>query len=488
MMSSSTGGTALASGQGANTIHSLAGLGRGYGSGEALYEAMPAAARKRWRDVQYCPPTQRPAWLPQVQIKYMHPQQTTGELLKLSHLQARVPAAAAVVYPVDEQALQQLTKSNPEEDPCMDSCDAITLDDLLKENGIKGGCLRMYKEKCRQPNFKVWSVPTQQRRDSDPEHCPELFYGSKDVWTGSPHMNGFLLFNKHTPSMKHRPAAPSKSLSLKSRKQQCSVHLPPQLLLGPRKLQVDMKMDPMPDPEAESSRCVAVCRLPRNQCIEYAYDTGSSQEGAAGNLQVTADEAHVAAVQSDVSLQTDRNTQKAVLFKCCTALDVVAVELTQLQHLNKFTLTERPHQRGSISIPKKCGCACYLKVRYPPGSFPDLCPVSRKPFTPDTAVHKAVIQQQHCHPAEGQDAAHASDGTPLISSQQEATAETSSQSGAAADQVQIWGQVQHTGHTPGNVWSQKRTCQLTRRGGHAGTQATPGHDMPWPQEVQGLPS
>ena len=52
MMSSSTGGTALASGQGANTIHSLAGLGRGYGSGEALYEAMPAAARKRWRDVQ----------------------------------------------------------------------------------------------------------------------------------------------------------------------------------------------------------------------------------------------------------------------------------------------------------------------------------------------------------------------------------------------------------------------------------------------------
>ncbi|DBA82073.1 TPA: hypothetical protein ACH3X2_006817 [Trebouxia sp. C0005] len=146
-MSSSTGGTALASGQGANTIHSLAGLGRGYGSGEALYEAMPAAARKRWRDVQ--------------------------------------------IMKVCKQRVSHL--------------------DMHEFRGI-------------------------------------------------------------------------------------------------------------------------------------AVTAGSSQEGAAGNLQVTADEAHVAAVQSDVSLQTDRNTQKAVLFKCCTALDVVAVELTQLQHLNKFTLTERPHQ------------------------------------------------------------------------------------------------------------------------------------------------
>ncbi len=32
-----------------------------------------------------------------------------------------------------------------------------------------------------------------------------------------------------------------------------AVQRPPQLLLGPRKLQVDMKVDPMPDPEAESS-------------------------------------------------------------------------------------------------------------------------------------------------------------------------------------------------------------------------------------------
>ncbi len=62
------------------------------------------------------------------------------------------------------------------------------------------------------------------------------------------------------------------------------------------------------------------------------------------------------------------------------------------------------------------------------GSFPDLCPVSRKPFTADTAVHKAVIQQQHSHTARAQDAADAINGSPLISSQQEATAETNSQS------------------------------------------------------------
>ncbi|KAL0048257.1 hypothetical protein WJX82_011273 [Trebouxia sp. C0006] len=34
----------------------------------------------------------------------------------------------------------------------------------------------------------------------------------------------------------------------------------------------------MPDPEAESSRYVAVCRLPRNQCIECAYDTGNPED------------------------------------------------------------------------------------------------------------------------------------------------------------------------------------------------------------------
>ena len=58
-----------------------------------------------------------------------------------------------------------------------------------------------------------------------------------------------------------------------------------------------------------------------------ATTAGGSHEVVADNLQVIADGAHVAccaAVQSDVSLQSGRNTQKAVLLKCCTALDVSA--------------------------------------------------------------------------------------------------------------------------------------------------------------------
>ncbi len=39
-----------------------------------------------------------------------------------------------------------------------------------------------------------------------------------------------------------------------------------------------MKVNPMPDPEAEFSRYVAVCRLPRNQCIVYVYDTGNTDQ------------------------------------------------------------------------------------------------------------------------------------------------------------------------------------------------------------------
>ncbi len=73
-----------------------------------------------------------------------------------------------------------------------------------------------------------------------------------------------------------------------------------------------------------------------------ATSVGSSQDTVT-ELKVTADEAHVAAVQSDVSLQA--------------------------------------------------------------GSFAELCPISRKPLTAGTAVHKAVIQQQHSHTAQAQDAA-----------------------------------------------------------------------------------
>ena len=72
---------------------------------------------------------------------------------------------------------------NPEEDPCIDSSDAIMLDDLLKDNGIEGGCLRMYTEKSKQPNFQMWSVPTQQQRNSDPVRRPELCYDNKGLLT-----------------------------------------------------------------------------------------------------------------------------------------------------------------------------------------------------------------------------------------------------------------------------------------------------------------
>ncbi len=41
----------------------------------------------------------------------------------------------------------------------------------------------------------------------------------------------------------------------------------------------------------------------------------------------------------------------------------------------------------------------------PSGSFPDLCSISRKPLIADTAVRKAVIQQQQSHTAQAQDAA-----------------------------------------------------------------------------------
>ncbi len=70
---------------------------------------------------------------------------------------------------------------DPEEDLCIDSSDAIMLDDLVKENGVEGSCWRTYTEKCKQPNFKMWPVPAQQQRNSDPVHCPELFYDNKEV-------------------------------------------------------------------------------------------------------------------------------------------------------------------------------------------------------------------------------------------------------------------------------------------------------------------
>jgi hypothetical protein len=39
--------------------------------------------------------------------------------------------------------------------------------DNLQEKNIKGRCLHTYTAMCEQPNFKVWSVPTQQQRISN---------------------------------------------------------------------------------------------------------------------------------------------------------------------------------------------------------------------------------------------------------------------------------------------------------------------------------
>ncbi len=70
---------------------------------------------------------------------------------------------------------------NPGEDPCFDSSDAIMPDDLLKDNGIEGGCLQLYTEKYEPPNSELWSVPIQQQRESDPVHRPELCNDNKEV-------------------------------------------------------------------------------------------------------------------------------------------------------------------------------------------------------------------------------------------------------------------------------------------------------------------
>lgn len=70
---------------------------------------------------------------------------------------------------------------------------------------------------------------------------------------------------------------------------------------------------------------------------------------------------------------------------------------------------------------------------------------------------KSLSQQTQLYTVVAHNAADATGDCPLISSQPgtSATAECSSQSGAAVDQVQIWGQLQHTGHTPGTKESEK---------------------------------
>lgn len=152
-----------------------------------------------------------------------------------------------------------------------------------------------------------------------------------------------------------------------------------------------------------------------------AAAAGSSQTAEVSNAQPV----NAAADQTGASSPGSKTTQSAVLLECCASADVSA-KLTQLQHLNKFALATYAHhsnvradgslelkyfccrgpnaykpyitqyvplgdimQRRSIETLKKCGCGCYVRLHYPQGSFPNSCPVSGKPFAPDTTVGKA---------------------------------------------------------------------------------------------------
>ena len=219
---------------------------------------------------------------------------------------------------------------NPDQEPCIDSAEAIILNYLMLDHGIKGGCQRMYSEKCKQTNFNKWTWPSQQARDSDSAHCPELYYDGKEVLPTSQWLSAvqqaYAQLQADPSTTKRQPTAKTvktvmellgnricvsgrqhgiSKLYVTQYVQQCEqlidthqaeaprlavteseVHIffqpiaamerPPCLLLGPSKVQVDMVLDPMPDPQAEHQRYVVVCRLPRNHSVEYDYDTGSN--------------------------------------------------------------------------------------------------------------------------------------------------------------------------------------------------------------------
>ena len=81
-------------------------------------------------------------------------------------------------------------------------------------------------------------------------------------------------------------------------------------------------------------------------------------------------------------------------------------------------------QRCSINIPKKCGCSCCVKAR----AASQTCSLSAESLLQQTAVHKAAFSSSIVTLLEHRTNADAINGSPLISSQQEATAETNSQS------------------------------------------------------------
>ena len=82
--------------------------------------------------------------------------------------------------------------------------------------------------------------------------------------------------------------------------------------------------------------------------------TSSRQTAETSKAQLV----NTAAVQTDAAPQAGNSTKSAVLTECCATADVPA------------------------------------RLRYSKGSFPNSCPVSGKPFAQDTAVGRAVSQQQ----------------------------------------------------------------------------------------------
>ncbi len=83
------------------------------------------------------------------------------------HARLSVSSKSAQIRPHARHLCDTAAAGSPEQDPCIDSSDAIMLDNL-QENNVEGRCLHMYTGMCEQPNFKVCSVPTQQQRISNP--------------------------------------------------------------------------------------------------------------------------------------------------------------------------------------------------------------------------------------------------------------------------------------------------------------------------------
>ncbi len=106
-------------------------------------------------------------WQPQ-RWQYCTSQKNSQTNQKVSqHARLSVSSKSAHTRPHARHLCDTAAAGNPEQDPCIDSSDAIMLDNL-QDNNIEGRCLHMYAGMCEQPNFKVWSMPTQQQRISNP--------------------------------------------------------------------------------------------------------------------------------------------------------------------------------------------------------------------------------------------------------------------------------------------------------------------------------